>query len=196
MPDKAEASGASGYRIDGIYVSEQQYEQVDPDELRESKGDDDRNVTVAWDWRPLAPRRFEVVLEVSVEAVKQAPELARVRLLGLFEAVGHKPTIDFVEFLRFNAPAILFPFAREAISTMTGRGPNGAFHLNPINIHGLLSNSDMALTWGVRFLDDNPDVAATFGLDYRIGPAPAGTGQAKPKAKARLSRSPAAKRKN
>lgn len=161
------SSVGAGYRIERIYVAEQHYEQVNPAGLRESESTEDRGIGVRWDWRPLGPRRFEVLIELTLEAVSAAPEEARVRILGIFEALENAQSVSFVDFLRTNAPAILFPFGREVLSTMTGRGFYGTCHLNPINVLALLKDFDFSTTTGFQYLEANPEVAENFGLPYR-----------------------------
>lgn len=163
----------SGYRIEKVYVADQTYKIVaDPDRPRATPATD-RNVLFGWDWRPVSPKRFEVVITVTVEPSSDTPEHVSVRLIGVFTAHEVSVSINFSEFLRVNAPAILFPFAREAISTMTGRGPFGAFHLNPINVPSLLSGVDISVSSGHRYLQEHPEFAATFGLLVEPGLAPA-----------------------
>jgi preprotein translocase subunit SecB len=173
-PSKAKRSG---YKIERVYVAEQEYRVTDPDAREESAASDTREVAFGWDWRPLGPRRFEVVIEVSVEPSKDAPEVARVRLFGLFAAGSGELTIPFRDFVRHNAPAILFPYAREVVSTMTGRGPYGAFHIDPLNVREMTGGTTIDQTLGYKYLVDHPDVAATFGL-YAVAdnPTPSTTG--------------------
>lgn len=206
MPEIDSPAPSAGYRIDGVYVAEQHYEPVPKDALRLGEAEDDRKVRVAWDWRPLGPRRFEVMLELRLEAVVQAPEAARARVIGIFEAVGDMASVPLRDFVRFNAPAILFPFGREVISAMTGRGPSGAFHLHPVNIRSIFEQVDMAATSGAQFLDQHPDVAKSFGLDYKttalikatvdtsmvaLGSAASGTSAASPAKRLRRSKASA-----
>lgn len=168
MPKLVPGSPTAGYRLEGVYVPEQHYEQIaEREALRVGKGLDDRNVSVLWDWRPLGTRRFEVLLELRVEAIQAAPESARARIIGIFEAIGDNSALPLPNFIKFNAPAILFPFAREVISSMTGKGPNGAFHLNPVNIPALLGHMDVSITSGSKYLDRNEEAAKQFGLEYR-----------------------------
>lgn len=162
---KTNAHG-SGYTLEKVYVAEQQYRLIPGVELPESADSEDRNVDFGWDWRPVSSRRFEVVIEVNVAPAASVPEQMSVRLMGVFKAEDGPLSIAFADFLQGNAPAILFPFAREVISTMSGRGPYGAFHLNPLNVRALLSDFDISQTTGVEFLNSRPDLAADFGLDF------------------------------
>lgn len=156
---------ASGYILERIHVAEQQYRSVVAENLRDTQDPADRLVQLGWDWRPLGERRFEVVLELQCHPVTVAPEHAHVRLFGVFSAGPEVPAISFPSFVKVNATAILFPYAREVISTMTGRGPYGAFHLNPLNVAALAETFDMEQSSGAKFLSENPELATTFGFE-------------------------------
>lgn len=169
MITNAKPVKSAGYRVERVYVGEQFYKVLDdaeeePIELGEGE---DRTIRFGWDWRPVAPRRFEVALEIIADPIRDTAEHAQVRVLGVFEATPGDPTVPFVDFIRVNAPAILFPFAREVISAMTGRGPFGAFHIDPVNVPALLSEADLEDTTGARYLRSNEAIAASFGLEYR-----------------------------
>ena len=173
MTASGPVSGNAGYRLERIHVAEQAYASAVRDDIRETDDHADRMVQFGWDWRPLTERRFEVVLEISCHPIKVAPESARVRLFGVFSADPGVPSIPFASFVRVNALAILFPYAREVISTMTGRGPYGAFHLNPVNVQTLAEELDIEDTTGAAFFREHPDMAEAFGLEYRLRDNPA-----------------------
>jgi preprotein translocase subunit SecB len=159
---------SAGYRLERVYVSQQDYAVVEATDVPEGTDPQNRPVQFGWDWRPISPKRFEVVIDVRVGPTKATPEKAFVRLLGIFQAPeSEDPGLPFLVFVRQNGPAILFPYAREVVSTMTGRGPYGSFHINPINVVALLAKVPMADTTGYRFLEENAAVAETFGLTYR-----------------------------
>lgn len=155
-------SPEAGYRLERVYVSSQSFRVVPADDKPEA---DDRTVRIGWDWLPIAPRRFEIIVEVTCAPTKRAPEEVNVRLAGVFEADEGVRSIGFPEFLRHNGPAILFPYAREVVSTMTGRGPHGAFHILPVNVMVLAEQFDISKTVGARYLTENADFAKSFGLD-------------------------------
>lgn len=165
------SSATAGYRLERVYVAEQRCRlvQLTAEQVESAPGD--RPVRFAWDWRPVGTRRFEVVLEVAVDAAAQVAEEALVRIVGLFEAEGEGVSVTFYDFVRYNASAILIPFAREAISTMTARGFYGTFHVNPVNVVELFKNFDISKTTGARYLNANPAIAADFGLEYSRPPA-------------------------
>lgn len=161
----------AGYRLERIYVASQSYRLVTDQQLV-NEDPSDRNVNFGWDWRPLGPRRFEIIVLLTCEPTAQAPEEAQVRLIGVFEADERVPSVTFPAFIRFNGPAILFPYVREVVSTMTGRGPHGAFHIRPINVVALAEEFDIEKTTGAKYLAENPAVAQSFGLDFRADAPP------------------------
>ena len=168
--NKANRDVRSGYHVERVYVGSQEYRLVDPESARDVASSDDRNVDFGWDWRPVGARKFEVIVDLEVEPTKQAPEKAQVRLIGLFEAAEGEPSIKFSDFVKLNASAILFPFAREVISAMTGRGPYGAFHVHPLNLVALLKDTPIENTTGWKYLEENPAVAKNFGLQHHRDP--------------------------
>ena len=173
--------GHAGYKLERIYVVEQGYHLRDAASVEASQSAAEREVSFGWDWRPLGPLRFEVVIDIDLHPTKDAPEDVNVRLLGVFSArQPEELSIPFTEFVRYNAPAILFPYAREVLSTMTGRGPFGAFHVDPVNVRILAGDMDVTQTTGYRFLVEHPDTAATFGLPYTPTPVPAQLGSGTP----------------
>ena len=157
----------SGYLVERVYVGYQEYGLLDP-EATPTADRRDRGVQFGWDWRPVGHRKFEVIIDLEIEPAVQAPERAKVRLIGLFEAAADEPSISFLNFVKLNASAILFPFAREVISTMTGRGPYGAFHVHPLNLAAMLKDTSIEGTTGWKYLESNPEFAETFGLPFRV----------------------------
>ena len=52
----------AAYRIEQIFVIEQEYRLVDPSTLAATEPPGERNIGFAWDWRPSGQRRFEVIM--------------------------------------------------------------------------------------------------------------------------------------
>ncbi len=55
-------------------------------------------------------------------------------LTGIFETIEGKENLELEKFAKYNAPALLMPFAREIISNITSRTPLPYLLLPPINI--------------------------------------------------------------
>lgn len=87
---------------------------------------------------PLTEDLFEVVLTLTVTAKlgERTAYLVEVQQAGLFTLRGFdEPQTGHM--LHAFCPNLLFPFAREAIASMIGKGGFPALLLNPINFDGL-----------------------------------------------------------
>lgn len=163
---------SAGYKIEKVFVADQEYRIVSTEGFDEIEAVPERVVNFGWDWRPVSSRRFEVVIEVSIDPVRSAPERVSVRVVGLFYAEEGQLSISFPDFVQVNAPAILFPFAREAISSTSGRGPYGAFHLNPLNVRTLMKGFALEKSSGYELMQHNEELARDFGLALTNEPIP------------------------
>ena len=87
---------------------------------------------------PLAENLFEVVLTVTITAKlgERTAYLAEVQQGGLFTLAGFDEA-QMGHMLHAFCPNVLFPFAREALASLIGKGGFPALLLNPINFDGL-----------------------------------------------------------
>lgn len=79
--------------------------------------------------------RFAVYLEVD-HSVKYDTEnivSAKVVYSGTFKKVGENTDEELNNFLNINAPAIIFPFVREVVASLTAKAMVGAILLQPVN---------------------------------------------------------------
>ncbi len=85
---------------------------------------------------------FEVVLHLNVHATSKEKSifLIEVQQAGLFHVIGFKPEEAQV-ILGTHCPATLFPYAREAVSSLVSRGGFPALLLQPINFEALYAQS-------------------------------------------------------
>lgn len=113
-------------------------------------------VSFRWDWRPVGPRSFQVIVGIATIRHTEVIEETGVEVVGMFSAGEEalEASVPFAEFVRFHAPAILLPYAREAISSMTGRGPLRSLYLPPMNVRLLVQEMDPEATTGARELRD------------------------------------------
>lgn len=81
--------------------------------------------------------RARVVLSVIVQPdLKWQPYEIEVVVVGLFrEASGDHGLLE--QFCMANAPAILFPYARQIIHTLTADAGYGPVRLNPVNLQAI-----------------------------------------------------------
>lgn len=87
------------------------------------------------------PETLQSVLTLDVKVLpdlKWQPYRLELLISGIF--VGEMGTVEVLaEFTRLSAPAILFPYVREAVHRMTMDAPYGQVRLNPINIQEMLN---------------------------------------------------------
>ena len=90
----------------------------------------------------LADDLYEVVLHISVHAKKEDKTifLAEIDQAGLFLAKGYEQG-QISMLLGTQCPATLFPFAREAISSLVTKGGFPPLLLQPINFDGLYAQA-------------------------------------------------------
>lgn len=91
---------------------------------------------------PLDDEHHEVVLTVTVEAKADDKTIFLVELhqAGLFEIAGYEGD-EFGAIVGSFCPNILFPYARESISTLIQKGGFPEFVLQPINFDALYMQS-------------------------------------------------------
>jgi len=88
---------------------------------------------------------YEVVLNLNVHATVKDKSLflVEVEQAGLFQVSGY--TVDEVKvILGTHCPATLFPYAREVISSLVGRGGFPTLLLQPINFEALYAQAQQA----------------------------------------------------
>jgi len=152
MTERKQAQ-TSGFRLRRVYAMEQVYELLDVDAIEEG-GPEERDIGFGWDWRVVGERAFEVLIALTVRGNKSAPEEVRLVLIGAFEVSGNTTTVTISDFVQKMAPAILFPYAREIVSSLTGRGPYGTFHLPAMNVLKLMEDKDYSKSTGARQLKE------------------------------------------
>jgi preprotein translocase subunit SecB len=62
------------------------------------------------------------------------------RMVALLDAEVQPPNFPMEEYVNLNAWVMLFPFLREAIANLTGRGRFGPILISPINIKALTAS--------------------------------------------------------
>jgi preprotein translocase subunit SecB len=134
-PDEGEA------RIIRVYFLKQQHELV-PDE---GELPEEGTFSVKWEWLFNKPGEFRVLLGLRLAAAKQRPEITLAEAAADFQLRKSVPREHFLQFVQRAAPSILFPYLREAIASLTGRGPYGAFQFPPLlvgNVVGAMKTEE------------------------------------------------------
>jgi hypothetical protein len=162
----------AGYRLDEVYALEQHHRLLagdELDELPEGEEDGDRNFHVVWDWQlGTEARTFGVFLGIVVEPTRAVPEEVRIGMIGSFTIEGEVQSLGLRPFLLKSAPAILFPYLRETVRSLTGRGPFGGWTVPPVNMVALAESHDFEKATGTRDLREDPDRAAGLGLSREL----------------------------
>jgi preprotein translocase subunit SecB len=141
----------SGFVIEEVYTIYQLLNHKDPGP-EETHG----QVAIGWDWRFLDPedRTFEVRLSVTVEPSAERDEYLATHVVGRFRGVVESPSVTVGEFVRLQAPAILLPYVRVSLSSLTSQSFYGTYYLPPINVVELMKDFDPSNTTGARQLEE------------------------------------------
>lgn len=190
MSDVDRVLPTTGYSMTKLWASEIEYAFVDPDDISEQQGD--RLTGYFWDWMAEEGRSFYVVLGAALEASRKYPERAKVTLIGEFKIESGETTIALRDFVMSNAPTMMFPYVRELIASLTGRGLFGPYYIPPFYLsHVLQTDYSFEESSGFETLMARPELAEEFGF-------PTGTAtQALPKPQTddkKKSRKPRAKK--
>lgn len=90
---------------------------------------------------------YEVTLSLTVTAKNdnQVAFLVEVQQAGIFQAIGF-PDEELAPLLGAYCPNLLFPYAREAISDLVGKGSFPQLLLQPINFDAVFAENQRRLT--------------------------------------------------
>jgi len=140
----------SGFRLEKVYFPEQSHRLLNPTDDMPN----DPEFQFGWDWKLTDNNSFEVMLHLTLGVCKARPEETKVFVCGVFALIGEPPNLTLTEFVRVQGPAILLPYAREAISSLTGRSFFGANYLPPLNVMTLTADLDVNATEGAKQLKE------------------------------------------
>jgi preprotein translocase subunit SecB len=149
------------FALERVYALRQRCEPAQvPQDLPEKP-----EVEFGWNWRILEPAVFDVAISVTIKPWGARPDDITASVVGVFRyKSGEGSGLKFQTFVRENAPAILMPYAREIISSLTSRSYHGPFYLPPINVQRALENIIAQGGFGDHQVASNPELAALFGI--------------------------------
>ena len=127
------------FTLQKIYLKDLSFESPRPVEtLLKTVERADINFQLNSDVRRPAEDVYEVTLTITVTARKEDTVLylVEVKQAGLF-TLGNFPEEELAAMLNSYCPAILFPYAREVVSSMVERGGFPQLLLKPINFDAL-----------------------------------------------------------
>jgi preprotein translocase subunit SecB len=88
--------------------------------------------------------KLESILTAKFDSQEPSAEKAfrlEVSVTGLFEEMPES-ALTIQQFAEVQAAALLFPYLREAVTTITSKSPVGPIILPPINVPALLKSGD------------------------------------------------------
>jgi preprotein translocase subunit SecB len=145
MTEKTDQSGITddaehqGVGIQKIYLKDSSYESPEsPKVFSMEDWAPKLNLQVDTMVRPGANDRFEVILKITVEA-KQGDMIAflcEVQQAGVFLLQGYEGEAQ-QQILGVYCPSMLFPYAREQVSSLVSKGGFPALMLQPLNFEGM-----------------------------------------------------------
>lgn len=149
----------TGFALAKVYAGELTFKGVP---VNDSAMSDDSALTIGWDWSFRSATEFDVTVSLRIEPSKPRPEQALASLTGIFRKQGES-SVTLQRFVQFHAPAILLPFVREAIASLTGRGLGDSYVLPPINVLTMMRNMEAAEATGMKQIREGHEYAAAFG---------------------------------
>jgi hypothetical protein len=140
----------TGYILERIYTNWQRLEVAQP----KPDADDPGGWIFGWDWNIRGERTFEVVVSLGMEPTPGRHEKISVSAVARFSVGGGTQSAGFDEFVKLQAVAILFPFAREMVSSLTTKSFFGPVLIPPVNIVKLMEGKDPSLATGFKQLKE------------------------------------------
>lgn len=130
----------TGYLLERVYFHQLVMESVPADDLPDVGPED--GTSIGWDWAWLTHDVFDVNVRFEIQPTRERSERLTVVVIGRFRLVGPDVTVALDKFVQFAAPAILFPYIRQQVSTLTAAGRFAPLVMPPLNIQALMANLD------------------------------------------------------
>lgn len=134
-----------GIRLYGIALRHLTYEEVTPPISPTEAGEGDTDVALDAEVSLLSDTRAQLTYSIVVTPdPTRRPIKVTARVSGIFEAAEGTPVRDLLAFASDAGGRILFPYAREAVSAVTGRGIYGPVFLDPVALQPMISADEVA----------------------------------------------------
>lgn len=136
--EKKPAEDEQQFQLQKIYLKDISFETPNSPEVFTENWEPDVNVELLTAAKALTDDVHEVVLTVTVTAKvgEKTAYLSEVHQAGIFTLTGFKEN-ERSHMLGSYCPNILFPYAREAISDLIGKGGFPQLLLAPVNFDAL-----------------------------------------------------------
>ncbi len=147
----------SGYALLNIYAA---HLEMSFREMPEAEG----AVIFGWDWRILHDNVFEVRIDVSVEPTKERELYLEAAAVGRFRRNDGEPGVSLDEFVSVQSIAILLPYARQYLSSLSASSLSGLYLLPPVNVIELVKDFDPKRATGAKQLAERAAETGASGL--------------------------------
>ena len=126
------------FAIEKIYLKDLSVEAPNTPEIFSEREAPTVEVDIHSETREVQPGLFEVVLKLTItaKAKEKAMFLVEAAQAGLFQ-IRNVPPQDMGPLLGIACPNTLFPYAREAVSDLVGKGGFPPMLLAPVNFDAL-----------------------------------------------------------
>lgn len=131
------------FQVQRIYVKDLSFEVPGAPQIFLEQGQPKVNVQLANQARRIGESNefeVEVTVTVTAEVNEKTAYVAEVKQAGVFIIAGVSD-VEIEQLLGAYCPNVLFPYIREAISSLIGKGSFAPFHLQPINFDALFQQA-------------------------------------------------------
>ena len=140
--EQPQTAAAKQLLLQKIYVKDLSFESPKAPTVFTTNVQPQTQISIRTGSQTVAPNTFEVTLTLTVEAKEQDATifLCEIAQAGIFQIEGYTAEEQGVLIGTF-CPNTIYPFAREAIADVIGRGGFPQFLLQPINFDGLYAQA-------------------------------------------------------
>ncbi|RCU50962.1 MULTISPECIES: protein-export chaperone SecB [Corallincola] len=137
----AEQAAAPQFNIQRIYTKDISFETPNSPSIFKAEWKPEVKLDLDTKSNKLDDAAFEVVLSLTVTAKvgDETAFLCEVQQAGIF-SIGNMPEPQLAHTLGSFCPNILFPYAREAVSSLVSRGTFPPLNLAPVNFDALFAS--------------------------------------------------------
>ncbi len=140
--EQPQTAAAKQLLLQKIYVKDLSFESPKAPAVFTTNASPQTQISIRTGSQTVAQNTFEVTLTLTVEAKEQDATIFLIEIAqaGIFYIEGYNAEEQGVLIGTF-CPTTLYPFAREAVADVIGRGGFPQFLLQPINFDGLYAQA-------------------------------------------------------
>jgi preprotein translocase subunit SecB len=136
-------AGNRVFLLQQLYVKDVSFESPNtPKIFQESRIEPDTELNIRNSHNAISDDQYEVILHIRIHAKREEETIFLTELdqAGVFAIQGYTPD-QTAALLGTQCPTTLFPYAREAVSSLVGRGGFPPLILQPINFDALYARA-------------------------------------------------------